>query len=128
LVVDCDVLQADGGTRVAAVTGSWVALYQALHNMVRAGILRRLPLKAMVAGVSVGIVGGEERLDLCYEEDAKAEVDFNVVMTDKGEFVEIQGTAEATPFSNSTINSLLNLAHKGITQLFQIQKQAIKCF
>lgn len=126
VIIDCDVLQADGGTRVAAVTGSFVALYQAFHNLMRIGLLSRMPLKAMVAGISVGIVDGEERLDLCYEEDARAEVDFNVVMTDKGEFVEIQGTGEIKPFTKITIDSLLSLAEKGIRQLFEIQKQALK--
>jgi len=124
-IVDCDVLQADGSTRVAAITGGYVALFQALHNLSKAGVIPRIPLKNAVAAISVGIVNGEELVDLCYEEDYKAEVDFNVVMTDKGEFVEIQGTAETKPFSKQTVDSLLSLAENGIRQLFQIQKAAL---
>ena len=124
--VDCDVLQADGGTRVAAITGAYVALYQAMLGQVRAGVLASVPLRSQVAGVSVGVVGGEEMLDLCYDEDSRAGVDFNVVMTAQGHFVEVQGTAEAHPFPRLTLESLLNLAEKGIKELFIIQKQALK--
>ena len=124
--VDCDVLQADGGTRVAAITGAYVALYQAMLGQVRAGLLASVPLRSQVAGVSVGVVGGEEMLDLCYDEDSRAGVDFNVVMTTQGHFVEVQGTAEAHPFPRLTLDSLLNLAEKGIKELFIIQKQALK--
>ncbi len=124
-IVDCDVLQADGGTRVAAITGGYVALFQAFRSLSKAKVIPRIPLKSAVAAISVGIVSGEELVDLCYEEDYKAEVDFNVVMTDKGEFVEIQGTAETKPFSQKTVDSLLSLAEKGIQQLFQIQKEAL---
>jgi ribonuclease PH len=120
--VDCDVLQADGGTRTAAITGGYVALFLALHNLKQRGTLSSIPLKGSVAATSVGIVGREVLLDLCYEEDFQAAVDFNVVMTDKGEFVEIQGTAEGKPFSRETVDSLLTLAGKGIKQLFKIQK------
>jgi ribonuclease PH len=120
--VDCDVLQADGGTRTAAITGGYVALYTALHNLVKQGTLKSIPLKGGVAATSVGVVGREALLDLCYEEDYKAEVDFNVVMTDKGEFVELQGTAEGRPFPKQMIDILLSLAEKGIRQLFKIQK------
>jgi len=100
-VVDCDVLQADGGTRTAAVTGGYIALFQTFHNLVKQGVLPFMPLDKKIAAVSVGIVDGEALLDLCYEEDYRAEVDFNVVMTDKKEFVEIQGAAEKKPFSDS---------------------------
>lgn len=125
LIVDCDVLQADGGTRTAAITGSYVALVQALNTLVERGLIPSLPIKSAVAATSVGIVGGEMLLDLCYDEDSWAEVDFNVVMTSEGEFVEIQGTAEATPFSKETIDSLLSLAQRGIERLFEAQKAAI---
>jgi ribonuclease PH len=123
--VDCDVLQADGGTRTAAITGGYVALFVALHNLKKRGMLSSIPLKGAVAATSVGIVGREALLDLCYEEDYQAAVDFNVVMTDKGEFVEIQGTAEGKPFSKETVDSLLALAEKGIKQLFKIQKASL---
>jgi ribonuclease PH len=123
--VDCDVLQADGGTRTAAITGGYVALFSALHNLRKRGILKSIPIKSAVAATSVGIVGREELLDLCYEEDYRAAADFNVVMTDKGEFVELQGTAEGKPFSKEAVDSLLALAEKGIKQLFEIQKAAL---
>lgn len=123
--VDCDVLQADGGTRTAAITGGYVALSVALHNLKKRGMLPSIPLKGAVAATSVGIFGREVLLDLCYEEDFQAAVDFNVVMTDKGEFVEIQGTAEGKPFSKETVDSLLVLAEKGIKQLFNVQKAVI---
>ncbi len=126
LTVDCDVLQADGGTRTAAITGSYVALYQAMQAMINMGMLSSIPMKSAVAATSVGIVRGNQLLDLCYDEDSGAEVDFNVVMTSKGEFVEVQGTAEAKPFSKPTIDSLLALAEKGIKQLFEIQQEALK--
>jgi ribonuclease PH len=123
--VDCDVLQADGGTRTAAITGGYVALFVALHNLRKKGTFSSIPLKGAVAATSVGVVGRDTLLDLCYEEDFQAAVDFNVVMTDKGEFVEIQGTAEGKPFSKETVDSLLVLAEKGIKQLFEVQKSAI---
>jgi len=126
LIIDCDVLQADGGTRTAAITGSYVALYQALQTLTNMGILSSMPLKSTVAATSVGIVHGYQLLDLCYDEDCNAAVDFNVVMTSKGEFVEIQGTAEGKPFTKETVDSLLSLAEKGIKQLFQIQQAALE--
>ncbi len=126
LIVDCDVIQADGGTRTAAITGAYVALYQALQTLVNMGVLSSLPLKSAVTATSVGVVHGNMLLDLCYDEDRIAEVDFNVVMTSKGEFVEIQGTAEAKPFSRQTIDALLSLAEKGIEQLFQAQQAALQ--
>ena len=125
LIVDCDVLQADGGTRTAAVTGAYVALYQALQNMVDMGIIASIPLKSAVAGISLGIVQNYMMLDLCYDEDVNAAVDFNVVMTSRGEFVEVQGTAEGKPFSRDNIDSLLALAEKGINLLFDAQQQAV---
>jgi len=125
-VVDCDVLQADGGTRTAAITGAYVALYHAFHNLRRRGILPIMPLTQMIAATSVGLVHGDILLDLCYEEDSRAEVDFNVVMTDKSEFVEIQGTAEGKPFSGETADDLISLARQGIHKLFRIQKQTIR--
>jgi len=125
MIVDCDVLQADGGTRTAAITGSYVALVQALKTLMEQGLIPSLPIKSAVAATSVGIVGGEQLLDLCYDEDFWAEVDFNVAMTSEGEFVEIQGTAEAGPFSKQTIDSLLSLAERGIARLFKAQQAAI---
>lgn len=124
--VDCDVLQADGGTRTAAITGGYVALFQAFHNLRKQGVLPFLPLQSTIAATSVGIVGGIALLDLCYEEDFRAEVDFNAVMTDKNEFVEIQGTAEGKPFSKEKSDILLSLAQQGIQRLFSIQKETLK--
>ncbi len=126
LTVDCDVIQADGGTRTAAITGSYVALHQALQTLVNMGVISSIPLKSAVAATSAGIVHSYMLLDLCYDEDSNAEVDFNVVMTSKGEFVEVQGTAEAKPFSKETIDSLLSLAEKGIKELFQAQQAALE--
>ena len=125
VTIDCDVLQADGGTRTASITGAYVALYQALLHLVRQGALESVPLKAAVAATSVGVVEGVAYLDLCYEEDARAEVDFNVVMTDRGEYVELQGTAEGAPFSREATDSLLALGKQGIDYLFQVQEEAI---
>jgi len=126
LTVDCDVLQADGGTRTAAVTGSYVALYQALETMANMGLISSIPLKSAVAATSVGVLHSYMLLDLCYDEDSNAEVDFNVVMTSRGEFVEIQGTAEAKPFTRDTADSMISLAEEGIKQLFQAQQAALE--
>ncbi|MDY6907960.1 MAG: ribonuclease PH [Chloroflexota bacterium] len=126
ITVDCDVLVADGGTRTAAITGAYVALAQAVDTMVRGGLIPRSPLRSAVAAVSVGIVGGEPLLDLCYDEDYWAEVDFNVAMTDDGQFVEVQGTAEASPFSRDGMDGLLALSRKGIEQLFRAQRVALE--
>jgi len=126
LIVDCDVLQADAGTRTAAITGSYVALYQAMQTLADMGIISSVPLKSAVAATSVGIVHSYMLLDLCYDEDCNAEVDFNVVMTSQGKFVEVQGTAEAKPFSKETVDSLLALAQKGIERLFQVQQSAVE--
>lgn len=123
--VDCDVLQADGGTRTAAITGAYVALYQALDRLVRDGALTAMPLQTAVAAISVGIVEGQPLLDLCYEEDSRADLDFNVVMTGRGEFVELQGTAERSPFSRARALELLDLAEVGIRRLLEAQQQAI---
>jgi len=126
LIVDCDVIQADGGTRTASITGSYVALYQALKHMKSNGIISAIPLKNAVAATSVGIVRSYMMLDLCYAEDSQAEVDFNVVMTDQGNFVEVQGTAENKTFSKSSLDGLIELAQGGIQQLFDVQKAVIQ--
>ncbi len=126
LVVDCDVLQADGGTRTAAITGSYVALHRAMQTLTDMGVLSSIPLKNAVAATSVGIMRNYMLLDLCYDEDCNAAVDFNVVMTTEGKFVEIQGTAEGKPFSKGDIDSLLSLAEKGVKELFQIQQTALE--
>ena len=126
LTVDCDVLQADGGTRTAAITGAYVALYQSLAAMRDNGDLDDLPIESGVAAVSVGVVDGEAVLDLCYEEDHRAEVDFNVVMTDAGEFIEVQGTAEDGAFSRARLDELLSLAETGVAQLSDLQRAAIE--
>lgn len=124
--VDCDVIQADGGTRTAAITGSYVALYIAMQHLVNMGVLPAIPMKQAVAATSVGIVHDYKLLDLCYDEDSTASVDFNVVMTSEGEFVEIQGTAEGKPFDKEAVDHLLALAEKGIRELFQAQEQVLK--
>lgn len=126
LIVDCDVLQADGGTRTASITGGYVALAIALDKLIRGGLLAAGVLKTAVAAVSAGLVGGEALLDLCYEEDSQAEVDFNVVMTAERQFVEIQGTAEKQPFPREVMDRLLNLAEKGIRELLEVQRKALR--
>jgi len=126
ITVDCDVLQADGGTRCAAITGGFVALYQAVKKLAREGRIPRFPILDQVAAVSVGIVEGELCLDLDYEKDAAAEVDMNVVMTGDGRLIEVQGTAERKPFTRRQLNQLLELAQAGIAELFAVQKKALK--
>ena len=126
LAVDCDVIQADGGTRTAAITGAYVALYQALATLKRRGDLELIPIKSGVAAISVGMLDGATILDLRYEEDHRAEVDFNVVMTHAGEFIEVQGTAEDGSFSRARLDELLALAEVGIAHLSDIQRAAIK--
>ncbi|MBF0328643.1 MAG: ribonuclease PH [Nitrospirae bacterium] len=121
--LDCDVIQADGGTRTASITGAYIAISEAVHFAIGAGKLERSPIKDFLAAVSVGIVNGEPRLDLCYVEDSSAEVDMNVVMTGDGKIVEIQGTAESEPFSKEQLNSQLKLAEKGIKELIAIQRE-----
>ena len=123
--IDCDVLQADGGTRTASITGGFIALALALKKLKNDGLLSDIPLKDYVAAVSVGMFEGKMLLDLKYEEDSNAEMDMNVVMVGKGEFVEIQGTAEKKTFSKKQTNELLNLAQKGIAELFVVQKKAL---
>ncbi len=121
-IVDCDVLQADGGTRTAAVTGGYVALRLAIQTLVDAGEVPPETLLPPVAAVSVGVVAGQPVLDLCYAEDARADADVNIVMNKAGKFVEVQGTAEGATFDRSTLNALLDLAEKGINELFNIQQ------
>lgn len=125
ITVDCDVLQADAGTRTASITGGYVALAIALRGLVEQGLVPDDLLTDSVAAVSVGIVDDEARLDLCYDEDAGAEVDFNVVMTGSGDFVEVQGTAEGTPFSRAQLDALLDLAADGIADLTAIQHKSL---
>ena len=125
ITLDCDVLQADGGTRTAAISGAFVALVEALDWMRGKGQIKTLPLTEWVAAVSVGVVLGEERLDLAYEEDSQASVDMNVVMTDTGRFVEVQGTAEGTPFDRDRLNRLLDLAHVGTRQMLAKQRDVL---
>jgi len=125
-LVDCDVLQADGGTRTAAITGGYVALALALQRLVLSGELRESPLRTAVAAVSVGVVDGELLLDLCYDEDSRAGVDFNLVMTREGQLVEVQGTAESQPFTHQQMARLLDLGAAGIARLFSIQDEALR--
>lgn len=125
IIIDCDVIQADGGTRTASITGAFVALVDACKKLVDDGIIEKIPLTDMVAAVSVGIVGEEEMLDLCYEEDSNAIVDMNVVMTSSGEFIELQATGEQAPFSREQLNKLLDLAQSGIKDLIEIQREAL---
>jgi len=125
LWVDCDVLQADGGTRTAAITGAYVALVDALNWMKGRKMIEVAPLLTSVAAVSVGIVEGEAMLDLCYAEDVKAEVDMNIVMTGQGEFIEVQGTAEHGTFDETKLNQMLALGKKGIAELLELQKKAL---
>ena len=126
ILLDCDVLQADGGTRTCAINGAYVAVVDAVKTLTEKGIVKTYPLKEAVAAVSVGIVGGKPLLDLCYEEDSSAEVDFNVVMTESGRFVEIQGTAEHEPFDDAMLASMLELARKGVGQVLEAQKKSLK--
>ncbi|MBI5379225.1 MAG: ribonuclease PH [Nitrospirae bacterium] len=123
--IDCDVLQADGGTRTASITGAYVALSDALAHLRQSKLLGNNPLKGTLAAVSIGIVDGQPVLDLNYAEDSTAEVDMNVVMTGDGRMVEIQGTAEGEPFDEPTLKRLLTLARKGIRQLLKIQEEAL---
>ena len=123
VIVDCDVIQADGGTRTACVTGATVALGSAFDNLVREGLIDRNPMSSLVAGVSVGIVRGQMLLDLDYSEDSAAQVDLNVIATAKGELVEVQGTAEGQPFSRDNFDELLDMALSGIEELTAFQRQ-----
>ena len=126
LWVDCDVIQADGGTRTTAISGAFVALVDAVNKLHKMRPFKVYPIRNFVAATSVGIVGDEKLLDLCYEEDSKAKVDMNLVMTDEGNFVEIQGTGEDNPFSREELNELLEVGEKGIKHMIQAQKDALK--
>ncbi|MBP2071135.1 ribonuclease PH [Thermoanaerobacterium butyriciformans] len=123
--IDCDVIQADGGTRTASITGSFVALVDAMNKLLQKGVISKMPIKSFVAAVSVGIVEDNKLLDLCYLEDCNAHVDMNIVMTDKGEFIEIQGTGEGGPFSKDDFTELLRLAEDGLNKIIEIQKEAL---
>jgi len=125
ITIDCDVIQADGGTRTAAITGGWVALALAVRRLVRKENLAKDPMRRALCAVSTGIVAGEPRLDLSYEEDSDADVDFNFVLTEEGAFIEIQGTAEKEPFSEADYQRLVALARKGAGELLARQKQAL---
>ncbi|MFA9488394.1 MULTISPECIES: ribonuclease PH [unclassified Mannheimia] len=125
VTVDCDVIQADGGTRTASITGACVALYDAMNKLVADGILKTNPMKGLVAAISVGIVEGEAVCDLEYVEDSNAETDMNVVMVEDGRLVEVQGTAEGEPFSHEELLTLLDLAKQGINQLVDAQRKAL---
>jgi ribonuclease PH len=125
VIMDCDVIQADGGTRTASITGGFIALVDALRPLIAEGKLAKLPLKDFVAATSVGRCGSEAFLDLCYEEDSKAEVDMNVVGTGSGDLVEVQATAEHKPFSKAELDALLALAAKGVKELIDLQKKEL---
>lgn len=125
IMIDCDVIQADGGTRTASITGAAVALVDAVNHLLDKKVIKQDPLKGLVAAVSVGIHQGEALLDLCYEEDSNCETDLNVVMTQSGEFIEIQGTAEEKPFTRAQANQMLELAEQGIKALIAEQQKAL---
>ncbi len=125
--IDCDVIQADGGTRTASITGGFVALALAIKKLMKEGKLAENPIKYHVAAISAGIVDGKPLLDLCYEEDSKADVDLNVAMTENMEIVEIQGTSERAPLSREMLDKLLDMAEKGIKELIEKQKEALAC-
>jgi ribonuclease PH len=124
--IDCDVIQADGGTRTASITGAYVALTDALNKLLADGVISEMPLTHQLAAISVGVVNDEAILDLCYEEDSSAKVDMNLIMTSEGKFIEIQGTGEEAPFSREELNSLLELGEKGIKELMRLQLEALK--
>ena len=125
ITIDCDVLQADGGTRTASINGGFVAMAMAIQRGLDSGMLKRSPLICGVAGMSMGVVDGSALLDLCYEEDSGAEVDLNVVLTNKGELIEVQGTAEGAPFSTDQLGDLLELSKKGAKEVFTAQAAAL---
>jgi ribonuclease PH len=126
VILDCDVLQADGGTRTASITGAWIALALALGRIVQFGTVKRNPIMEQVAAVSVGIVGGRPLLDLDYEEDSRADVDMNVVLTSSGRYVELQATGERTAFDDEQMTGMLALARSGINELLAFQKKALE--
>ncbi|WP_312353550.1 ribonuclease PH [Aminipila sp.] len=123
--IDCDVIQADGGTRTASITGAFVAMVEAMKWMKAQGMIEEIPVKGLVSAVSVGIIDGEKMLDLCYYEDSRAQVDMNLVMTDKGEYIEVQGTGEEAPFTSEDLTELLELGKKGCMELNRAQKEII---
>mgnify|MGYP000875000354 CR=1 FL=1 len=125
LWIDCDVIQADGGTRTASITGSFVAMIDAFKNLKDKKLIEKIPVKSFVSAVSVGVVEGEKILDLCYDEDSNAMVDMNIVMTDKGEFIEVQGTGEESPFTYNQFMDLISLASKGCYDLYKFQREAL---
>ena len=123
IILDCDVLQADGGTRTASITGAYIAMSSALRQLVKFGAMKKMPLTDSVAATSVGVVGGVPMLDLCYQEDSQAEVDMNVVMTGSGRFVELQATAEKIAFNDEQLAALVALGRQGVAELVNLQKQ-----
>jgi len=125
ILIDADVIQADGGTRTASITGSFVALHDAFAKLIKEGKIKKSPMREFLAATSVGVVAGQRMLDLCYEEDSRAEVDMNVVMTESGKFVEVQGTAEAIPFTKKALDELLDLGGKGVKELIAIQRKEL---
>ncbi|AIY82900.1 MAG: ribonuclease PH [Clostridium baratii] len=126
LWVDCDVIQADGGTRTTSITGAFIAMVDAVNKLHKEKPFKVYPIRNFVAATSVGIVNDEKIIDLCYEEDSNAKVDMNVIVTDEGEFVEVQGTGEEAPMKRSELNELLDLGEKGIKQMIALQKNALK--
>ena len=124
--IDCDVIQADGGTRTTSITGAFIALVDAVNKIHKQQSFKVYPIRKFVCATSVGIVGEEKLLDLCYEEDSNAKVDMNIIGTDDGQFVEIQGTGEEAPFTRSELNEILDLGEKGIKQMIQLQKDCLK--
>lgn len=126
ITIDCDAIQADGGTRTASITAAYVALYDAFQWMLKEKMILKFPMSEQIAAVSVGVVNGQEVLDLNYEEDSRASVDMNLVMTDRGRYVEIQGTAEADPFEEESFAKMLGLGKRGLKKLFQMQKEVLE--
>ncbi len=126
ILIDCDVIEADGGTRTASITGSFVALCDAVTWLSDRGLLDKNPIRDAVAAISVGVIGGAPMLDLCYDEDSRADVDMNLVMTGGGDLVEIQGTAEHHPFSTDQLSAMLDLGRQGVNQLIDLQKQVLE--
>jgi ribonuclease PH len=126
VLIDCDVIQADGGTRTASITGAYIALVDAIRSIYKQNLIDAIPVRDYLAAVSVGIAGGKPMLDLCYVEDSEAEVDMNLVMTGEGRIVEVQGTAEGGPFSKTELGKLLALGEKGIKTLIKKQKEVLK--
>lgn len=126
LWIDCDVIQADGGTRTTSISGSFIALVDAVNKLHKIKPFKVYPIRNFVAATSVGIVNDEKLLDLCYEEDSNAKVDMNIVMTEEGEFIEVQGTGEEKPYTRKELNELIDLGEKGVRQMIQVQKDALK--